>query len=192
MKKLFLLPFVAMFGLVGCGGDNPGGGGGGGEGKLVAQYDFSTAPAGSAIALEGATEKFASYKKSGDASITVTAIDKVYEGNGSGGAKPDAAGLLKFGTSSVQGKLVFTVSVAVTKVVLNCHSFYKPSDQYPTNTTNFVKVNTLDAVALPYNAEASGEDLTFNVSGSEITILTVNAEGTGAGRGCFYSISLYA
>lgn len=28
MKKLFLLPLVAMFGLVGCGGDNPGGGGG--------------------------------------------------------------------------------------------------------------------------------------------------------------------
>lgn len=189
MKKLFLLPLVAMFGLVGCGGDNPGGGGGD---VVAAKFDFSTAPAGNEIAADGATEKLASYKKEGSASITVTEIAKVYEGNGSGGAKPNAAGLLKFGTSSVQGKLVFTVSVAVKKVVLNCHSFYKPSEQYPTNTTNFVKVNELAPVALPYNADATGENLEFAVSGTTVSILSVNSDGTGAGRGCFYSITLYA
>lgn len=66
MKKLFLLPFVAMFGLVGCGGsDNPGGGGGGGGGKeVVIKFEAGecNAPTGDAgeatVTKEGLTVAF--------------------------------------------------------------------------------------------------------------------------------------
>ena len=101
-------------------------------------------------------------------------------------------------TGSVDGVLTFTVSQAITKVVINCHSFYASSEQYPTNTTNFIKVNAAsdaDAVALPYNANATGEDLEFAVTGTEVTITTYNPAPSGsttAGRGYIWSIKLVA
>lgn len=194
-KALFILPMFAFL-LAGCGGGgNSNGGGGDQTPQTVLKLDFSTAPAGNEITSAAATTKLMSFKTEGAATATVQEIVKVFEGNGSGGAKPNAAGLLKMGTGSVNGKLSLQLSASFTKVIVNCHSFYASGEQYPTNTTNFVKVNGGTAVAFPYNAEATGENLEFTVSGSTFTLETHNPAPAGtatAGRGVLYSITFIA
>lgn len=164
-------------------------------GDAFAVYDFSSLTAkGTGLTLDTLNSTLAATKTSGAGSLTATALEKVYDGNGSGGAKANTAGLLKLGTGSVNGSMTFTVSEEITKVVINCHSFYAYSEQYPSNTTNFIKVNGGTAVALPYNATAAGEDLEFTVTGTSLTIETYNPNPSGnttAGRGYIYSITLY-
>lgn len=94
-------------------------------------------------------------------------VTKIYECNGDGGARPNATGLLKTGTSSANGQLVLTFEEGkkATKVEIKCHDFYKLSDSFPTNS-NKVAVNGSDAVLAPYNADATGEVLTFNLDGT--------------------------
>ena len=186
MKKLFLLP-VMMFALVGCNKSAAPAG-------PVCKLDFSTVTdtTGKAYAdAAAATTAFAAYKVSGEA-VTVTEAINVYEGGGTGGAKENSAGLLKLGKGKGNGVLKFTVTSDVKKVILNCHSFYASSEQYPTNTTNAVKVNGGDAVALPYNATGDGENLEFTITASkEITIETCHpTDATKFGRAYIYSITL--
>ncbi len=185
MKKLFLLP-VMMFALVGCNKPAPAG--------PVCKLDFSsvTETTGKSYeSAEAATTAFASYKVEGQA-VTVTEVTNVYEGGGTGGAKENAAGLLKLGKGKGNGVLKFTAASDVTKVILNCHSFYASSEQYPTNTTNAIKVNGSDAVALPYNATGAGENLEFTITASkEITIETCHpTDATKFGRAYIYTITL--
>lgn len=207
-KKLFLLPLMAFL-LVGCnkptggggqGGGEGGGGGGGGEPQptLVAKYDFSSlTKKGEEIKTADAMKTvFAGALASGGTNIVsnVSTITKVYEGNSNGGIGA-AAGLLKFGTGSANGVLEFTLTQEVKKVVLNCHSFYKSSAEYPNNTTNYVAVNSGTAVAAPYNETAAGEDVEFAVTGTTVKIETSNPAPTStttAGRIVVYSIALYA
>ena len=131
---------------------------------------------------------------SGTSAISsVTAVTKVYDGNQTGGigALP---GLIKFGTSSVNGSITIKMNEGtnITKVVLNCHSFYKTSATYPINNSNFVKINDLDAVAAPYNADGTGEDLEI-VLGSATDEITIASEGANGktGRFVMYSVSFY-
>lgn len=186
MKKAFLLPLL-LLGLVGCGNN-------GGGAKTLAVYDFSsiTRKNGQGYAdLETINAAFAAFKTKGDASIEITEHVAVYEGTGSSGAKPQTAGILKMGKSDTVGKLVFTVSATVKKIKINCHSFYGKSADYPTNTTNAVKVNGGDYKFLPYNETGDGENIEFAVNGKTITIETINpSDNTKGGRGYFYSFTL--
>ena len=163
--------------------------------QLVATHDFTTGTAkGTELKTDTALEVLNRNVTSGTSAISsVTAVTKVYDGNQTGGigALP---GLIKFGTSSVNGSITIKMNEGtnITKVVLNCHSFYKVSEQYPINDSNFVKVNDLDAVAAPYNAEGTGEDLEIELNSAtdEITIASEGANGK-TGRFVMYSVSFY-
>lgn len=163
--------------------------------QLVATHDFTTGTAkGTELKTDTALAVLNRNVTSGTSAISsVTAITKVYDGNQTGGigALP---GLIKFGTSSVNGSITIKMKEGtnITKVVLNCHSFYKVSATYPTNNSNFVKINDLDAVAAPYNADGTGEDLEIELSSAtdEITIASEGANGK-TGRFVMYSVSFY-
>lgn len=205
MKKgLFLLPLLVL-GLVAC-GSNPSASlpdsttESGGETStstpapagLIATYDF-TVLTGTGQTSDELTNPQDVLGSLGTA-ITWTSGTKVYNGNGTGGVREsNPAGLLKFGSSKAQGVLSFTVNENVSRIVLGCHSFYGVSDSYPTNTTNFVKVNDMTPVVAPYNATGASEDVEFNLSPAtnSITITSCNEDGTGAGRIILYTISLY-
>ncbi len=164
--------------------------------QLVATHDFTTGTAtGTELKTDTAVEVLNRNVTSGTSAISaVTATSKVYDGNQTGGIGDKTAGLLKFGTSSANGTITIkmTEGTNITKVVVNCHSFYKMSDSYPTNTANFVKVNDLDAVAAPYNDSFTGEDVEFELSSAtdEITIASEGANGKG-GRMYLFSVSFY-
>ena len=163
--------------------------------QLVATHDFTTGTAkGTELKTDTALEVLNRNVTSGTSAISsVTAVTKVYDGNQTGGigALP---GLIKFGTSSVNGSITIKMNEGtnITKVVLNCHSFYKTSATYPINNSNFVKINDLDAVAAPYNADGTGEDLEI-VLGSATDEITIASEGANGktGRFVMYSVSFY-
>lgn len=163
--------------------------------QLVATHDFTTGTAkGTELKTDTALEVLNRNVTTGTSAISsVTAVTKVYDGNQTGGigALP---GLIKFGTSSVNGSITIKMNEGtnITKVVLNCHSFYKMSDSYPTNDSNLIKINDLDAVAAPYNAEGTGEDLEIELNSAtdEITIASEGANGK-TGRFVMYSVSFY-
>ena len=121
--------------------------------------------------------------ENGLTSVTVT---KVYNGNGDGGAYPQTAGFLKFGTSKANGVLTlnFAEGTKVTKVVINCHDWYKKSASYPTNS-NKVSVNGSTAVLAPYTEDGTPGDLTFELEA------TNKVEITSALRVFVFSITVY-
>lgn len=193
---------MVAFLLAGCGGAGGNGGNGGGQGggggkeSVLAKYDFSSlTELGTEIAsADDATTLINGCKTEGSATVTVTEATKIANGNSSGGIG-SASGLLKFGSGKVNGVLEFTVSKAFKKAVINCHSFYKSSESYPTNTTNYFAVNDGTAQAAPYNENATGEDVTFTISGTTLKIETSNPNPTStttAGRIIVYGITLYA
>ena len=109
----------------------------------------------------------------GNAHVTAATASKIYCNTGSGGAYPNANGMIKGGTGSANGVITLTLDVDVTKVEIKCHDFYKKSADHPTNS-NSVVVNTLDAQLAPYNEEGTFETLTFELAAGskEITITT--------------------
>lgn len=92
-------------------------------------------------------------------------VTNVYSGNADGGAYQNTAGFLKFGTSKANGelKLTFAEGTKVTKVVINCHDWYKKSANYTTNSNN-VSVNGCEAVLAPYTEDGTAADLTFTLT----------------------------
>lgn len=94
---------------------------------------------------------------------------KIYAGNGTGGAYPEQGGMLKCGTSKLDGQLVLTFDKKVAKVEITCHDWYTKSDQYPTNK-NKVSVNGSEAVLAPYNENGTPDVLTFTLDGSSETV----------------------
>ena len=124
---------------------------------LVLALALSMLPMGAAAAAETQTFDFSSLTAKGteiDAAnalstfngctsgtaLTAVTLTKIYNGNGSGGGRPNQAGFLKTGTGSVEGDIVLTFSKKVTKVEIVCHDFYSKSSTYPTNN-NKVSVN---------------------------------------------------
>ena len=109
----------------------------------------------------------------GNAHVTAVTASKIYCNTGSGGAYPNANGMVKGGTGSANGVITFTLDVDVTKVEIKCHDFYKKDADHPTNS-NSVKVNDLTEQLAPYNEEATFDTLTFELAaGSKsITITT--------------------
>ena len=108
----------------------------------------------------------------GNAHVTAVTATKIYDGNGTGGALENTAGLLKTGTGKAAGQIVLTLDAKASKVEILCHDFYKPSEQYPTNS-NKVSVNG-SAEQLPaYNADVTFGTLTFELAEASETI-TIN------------------
>ena len=109
----------------------------------------------------------------GNEHVTAVTASKIYCNTGSGGAYPNANGMIKGGTGSANGVITFTLDIDVTKVEIKCHDFYKKDADHPTNS-NSVKVNDLTEQLAPYNEEATFGTLTFELAaGSKsITITT--------------------
>ena len=123
---------------------------------------------GTEIAAEDALAKIGK----GNAHVTAVTATKIYDGNGTGGALENTTGLLKTGTGKAAGQIVLTLDAKASKVEILCHDFYKPSEQYPTNS-NKVSVNG-SAEQLPaYNADVTFGTLTFELAEASETI-TIN------------------
>lgn len=163
--------------------------------QLVATHDFTTGTAkGSALKVDSALKVLNRNVTSGTSAISsVTNVSKVYDGNSSGGIG-SLAGILKFGAKDYNGTITIKMNdgTNITKVVLNCHSYNKLDESHPENTSNFVKVNDLDSVAAPYNADGIGEDIEFKLS-SATDEITIASEGANSkfGRFVLYSVSFY-
>lgn len=110
-----------------------------------------------------------------DGPLTAVALTKIYDGTGSGGSKPNTAGILKTGTSSVNGQFVLTFNRKVASVQIKVHDFYVPSDSHPTNTTNIV-VNGSDGQTVAYNADGTPGVLTFDLGTASETV-TIDCNG---------------
>lgn len=104
-----------------------------------------------------------------DGPLTAVALTKIYDGTGSGGSKPNTAGILKVGTSKLGGQFVLTFDRNVASVQIKVHDFYVPSDSHPTNSTNIV-VNGSDAQTVPYNADGTPGVLTFDLTTASKTV----------------------
>lgn len=158
------------------------------------KYDFTTLTGShstSSLTADNVADVFANV--TGTNLITSYAdIVSVYDGNGKGGAKNGQNGMLKFGTKDKQGTITLNTSENVSKVDVEFHSFYAKSSQYPNNTTNYLSVNGEVKVA-PYNETATPEVVSYELTApsTSVTLKSCDAAGTGAGRVCVYSITLY-
>lgn len=168
--------------------------------RLISTHDFTTGTISTAKLLDITTIKAAFERNvtSGTSKIdSIISVENVYDGNGDGGGKAKSAGLLKVGKKKGNGSIIikFNTGVLVSKVVINCHSFYALSTDHPTNTSNFIGVNDITPVAAPYNETATPEDVEFIVDNgsNEITIKSYNPTSTSTG-GLFvmYSVSFYS
>lgn len=157
---------------------------------LIATHDFTTGTDnGTVLTTATAKTTFEKNVTSGTSEIeSITEIANVFDGNGAGGAKENQAGLIKFSTSKKNGsiEIKFNTGVLVSKVVINCHAFYK-NDKNGTNTSMYLAVNDLDKIAAPYNADATPEDIEFVIENGSNTV-KINATG----RVVMYSISFYS
>ena len=113
--------------------------------------------------------------------LTAVALTKVYDGNGTGGAFPNASGFLKCGTGKVDGALELTFAKKVTKVEITCHDWYTKSDKYPTNS-NTIAVNGGEAKLAPYTTDATMGVLTFDIAASEKVSIMMDNTGSSFGR----------
>lgn len=164
---------------------------------LISTHDFTTGTASAEFDATSAKAAFARNMTGTDSINSITSVTKVYDGNGMGGAKDGQFGLIKFGTSKANGSITikFNTGVLVSKVVINCHSFYALSTKNPTNTENFIGVNDITPVAAPYNETATPENVEFVIENgsNEVTIKSYNPKGTSkGGRFVAYSISFYS
>lgn len=164
--------------------------------RLISTHDFTTGTTSAEFNATSAKVAFARNMTGTDSINSITSVTKVYDGNGLGGAKDGQFGLIKFGTKDKNGSITikFNTGVLVSKVVINCHSFYI-NDSNSTNTTDFVAVNDLTPVAAPYNATATPEDVEFVIENgsNEVTIKSYNPKSTSkGGRFVAYSISFYS
>lgn len=164
---------------------------------LISTHDFTTGTeTGTEFDATTAKAAFARNMTGTDSINSITSVAKVYDGNGLGGAKAEKAGLIKFGTSKANGSITikFNTGVLVSKVVINCHSFYI-NDSNSTNTTDFIGVNDITPVAAPYNATATPENVEFVIENgsNEVTIKSYNQKSPSkGGRFVAYSISFYS
>ena len=187
-KSLFLIPLMAFL-LCGC---NEGAGEGGGGTGTAHRYDFSTLTLkGTAFDTGSAYSAFLSSAVNGASIVTgVTEATNVYDGAAEGGAYGNTAGLVKFGKSKANGKLVLTLASNAKKVTINCFDFYTKSEAYPTNS-NYLSVNG-DSKLLPYAETAGKGDLVYNLASpsSTLTIETSNTDSAKGGRCFVFSITI--
>ncbi len=123
---------------------------------------------GSEISADDALAKIGQ----GNTHVKAVEATKIYDGTGSGGALPNAAGMLKSGTGSAAGQIKFTLDGLANKVEIVCHDFYKKSADHPTNTNTFA-VNGSATQLAPYTEDATFGTLTFELA-EESGIITID------------------
>ena len=163
--------------------------------EALAVYDFTTSEESSTLDDTTALDVIAKAVTGSNKLVSVTDVKKVYDGNGAGGAKPNGVGLIKMGTGKADGSMIWTFEEGtnITKVVINCHSFYAASADHPTNS-NYIGVNDT-FVASPYNETATPEDVEFVLSeATNVITIATNFDGDDSkgGRACLYSVTVYA
>ena len=128
-----------------------------------------------ALTNETALEIFQADMGENASKLVSVTVNKIYNGNGTGGAYPNSSGFLKTGTGSVNGqiKLTFAEDVQITKVVVVCHDWYKKSASYPTNS-NSVSVNGSATQLAPYNETGAFEELVFEIDASNVVTIDTN------------------
>ena len=154
------------------GGEEPG------EEVLLTTYNFS-AVTGSGTTLTDTTLQ-AAFDAGFTGTNTLTSItntERIYAGNGTGGAYPNTGGLLKTGTSSINGSFTMNLTDAnVTKVVIYLQSWLETSN-------DTMSINGSDSQIIPGTA---GQSLTFefDTPTNVLTFLFVR-------RAFIFSIELY-
>ena len=123
--------------------------------------DFSVLTAKGAAIDEKALETVKAAAGNQAEQIKKASAVKVYDGNGTGGALENTAGLLKFGSSKENGVLTLKIGGLANRVTLKAHDFYVISEKYPT-TKDTIKVNGVEQ-AMPYLAEATPTEVTFEI-----------------------------
>lgn len=94
--------------------------------------------------------------------LTISGVSAVYAGAGAGGCHANEFGLIKMGKSKEGGMFTVTTAEAFSKVTVNCHGFYVPSEKFPNNANKFdVNGTTVDA---PFNATGAAEALDFTAT----------------------------
>lgn len=178
-NRVFIYTMVVSYGEGGStGGDTPV------QGETLVLDPSSLTGKGTALP-EDATDAVKAIASDASVITSVSAI-QVYDGNGTGGAYESTPGLLKFGSSKVNGELTLTLTREVSKVVVSCHDWYTQSTDYPT-TASKTAVNDVE-LGNPYNADGTPEDLVFEIAASnEITIKTVGSKA----RIFVFEITLY-
>lgn len=132
--------------------------------NIVLDYSELTATgdliaAGDALSLVGCSNSH--FKSVG--------VTRIYNGNGTGGAYENTAGLLKTGTSSIAAQIVFSLDGLVNRVSILCHDWFKKTDGNPTNS-NTVSVNGSDELLAPYNETGSFENIVFKLDEPSKTV----------------------
>ncbi len=135
-------------------------------------YDFSGLTGkGTGLTEATALDTIKGACSAGASKLTAVSATNIYNGNGQGGAYENTAGLLKFGKSGEgnDGTLTLTFSENVSKIVINCHDWFKKSSQYPDNS-NTISVNDATAKTLPYNETGAGGDVEFVLAAPSKTV----------------------
>lgn len=137
--------------------------------ETTVTFDFSSLTGkGTEITSSNALSTFKGCA-SDDSYLTAVTTSKIYNGNGSGGLKPNASGFIKTGTGSANGELTMTFTEKVNKVELVCHA-------WTINSTDNVSVNGSATQKAPTNGDIT-EKLTFEIDASE-TVSIVTAKRT--------------
>lgn len=98
----------------------------------------------------------------GNEALTFSGVSAVYAGAGAGGCHANEFGLIKMGKSKEVGTFTVTTAESFAKVIVNCHGFYAPTEEYPNNANKFdVNGTTVDA---PFNATGAAEALKFTAT----------------------------
>ena len=140
------------------------------EDKVITLNYSGLTATGSEIKAEEALAKIGQ----GDAHVKAVTATKIYDGNGTGGAYANTAGLLKTGTGSAAGQIVLTLDVDASKVEISCHDWYKKTADHPTNSNNVAVNGSADQLA-PYNEEGTFGALTFELASASKTV-TIDAK----------------
>ncbi len=158
-----------------------------------ATYDFSSLTAKGSKITDGLTVINGAYSGEGTSPLTAVVAENITDGNGTGGAFENTAGLIKFSTSKLVGSLKLTFgTMKVVKVDILCHDWYKDTGNGYTNEAT-VSVNGGTAQNAPYTTTATPETLSFTISeSSDVSITTAPVSSSkAAGRIFVFAITVY-
>ena len=126
-------------------------------------FDFSSLDKKGVEITDGAYELFDGAASAGG--LTAVALTKVYNGNGNGGAFESTPGLLKLGTSSINGQMVLTFSKKVAKVEMVCHGWKTGTDYISINGSAEQQLpNTGTADTRTFDLSTPSETITIDVN----------------------------
>ncbi len=92
--------------------------------------------------------------------VTSSNLTNAYNGNSTGGAFADTAGLVKLGKSGGPGTMTLTTTKAVVAVDVTMHSWYVESEEYG-STPDKLSINGVEQWA---STTGTAESVTFNLT----------------------------